>query len=145
MTVNDIYVIDPEYYEMYQKGKRQAYRVELLSGIIKFLLFIFFVVISFFAYKTVEKNGYLHKLLAKKASSEPQHETTSSYIEVPARREVLKPVEDTVEDAKESFSHESLSQKPSVEKDSKKINIIEPKGLSDEYLKRIEEELRQTP
>ena len=146
MTVNDIYVIDPEYYKVYQKNKRQAYRLETLSFIIKLLFLMLFLVVSFFAYKIVEKNGYLDILgfmEPKKQTLVVDQASPNNYLEVPARQ-ISSAEQGRVSSASSVTTQATAKPQHAAVQQVKEVPQEPSKSLSSEYLRQIEQELDQT-
>ncbi len=147
MTVKDIYVIDPEYYRVYQQSKRQAYRLEILSTIIKILLLTLFLVVAYFSYKIIEKKGLLSQFLTPKESimmTTPSHLERNHYLEVPARAmAVIKEPSVVSAVVKESTTQEIRQVPLEPIRERETIEAKQEKMLSSDYLKRIEQELHR--
>ncbi len=151
MNTNDIYVIEPEYYESYQRTRRQQDRSETLSAVIKMLLLTLFFIILFLSYKIVEKNGYINEFFYEK--SRQAMALKSSYIEVPARTilgstspfSFVEKQERTVPLVKveEPILKESIGKQDNKEVAVVEENVVSNKSkiLSLDYLAEIQREL----
>ncbi len=152
MNINDIYVIEPEYYESYQRTRRQQEKSETLSAVIKMLLLTLFFIISFLSYKIVEKNGYISKFFYEK--SRQAMALKSSYIEVPARTILTSQSAFSLVEKQESGVALEKIEEPITTKDVSLVENTESialsekaspshesKLLSSDYLEEIQREL----